>query len=158
MMYLASTQDLAFLSQNTPKGSSQLSTVIHGIRNKISDLALNIAMEKRYSKPAPTRGGARPGAGRPRGSGNKVKLEDLLDDIETTVNMPYTQRIALNYAMAIDRSDWARVENYDKALLNKLVADRQEIEITDSEDVIAVRQAAFAAALAKLSESQDDTK
>ena len=113
---------------------------------------------KRYTNPAPSRGGARPGAGRPRGSGNKVKLEDLLDDIENATNMPFTQRIALNYALAIDRSDWARVENYDKALLNKAVADRQEVEITDSETAVEQRRQAFAAALAAMATLNNDTK
>jgi hypothetical protein len=97
-------------------------------------------------------GGARPGAGRPRGSGNKVNLEDLMMDIETETAMRYTQRLAINYSAAISREDWARVENYDRAFLNKIVGDRQHIEITDSEDAVTAKRAAFADALAALSE------
>ena len=99
-------------------------------------------------------GGARPGAGRPRGSGNKINLEDLLLDIELETAMPFTQRLAINYSAAIDRNDWARVENYDRAFLNKIVSDKQTVEITDNEDQIAARTAAFQAALTALSSSQ----
>ena len=102
---------------------------------------------KRYSQPAPSRGGARPGAGRPKGSGHKVKLEDLLQDVEAATNMPYSERLALNYALAIDRSDWSRVENYDKAFLNKLIADKQQVEIIDPEDQVARKRQAFLEAL-----------
>lgn len=95
-------------------------------------------------------GGPRPGAGRPKGSGHKIKIEDLLADIETAANMPYSQRIATNYVSAIERKDWARVENYDRALLNKIVADKSEIEVTEAEDTVATKIAAFNEALAAL--------
>ena len=96
-------------------------------------------------------GGARPGAGRPRGSGNKNRIEDLLESVEGATSMTYAERLALNYAGAIVRADWGRVENYDRAFLNKIVADRQEIEVTDSTDAVEAKQAAFAAALAAIS-------
>lgn len=98
-------------------------------------------------------GGARPGAGRPKGSGNKVNLEDLLMDIELETQMPFTRRLAINYSAAIDRSDWARVENYDRAFLNKIVADRNQVEVTDSSEALELKRAAFAAALAALAGS-----
>lgn len=104
----------------------------------------------RYSVKSPGRGGYRPGSGRKPGSTTKVRLEDLLEDVETATNMPFTQRVALNYAMAIDRSDWARVENYDKALLNKMVADLSHVEFTEDEDTVTAKRAAFAAAMAAI--------
>ena len=97
-------------------------------------------------------GGARPGAGRPRGSGNRVNLEDLMMDLELEANMPFTQRLAINYSAAISREDWARVENYDRAFLNKLVGDRQQIEVTDSADAVEAKRAAFADALTALTQ------
>lgn len=93
------------------------------------------------------RGGARVGAGRPKGSGHKVRLEDLLDSIETAVNMPYPERLALNYSSAIARADWAKVEMYDRAFLNKVVADRQEIEVITSEDTVLNKETAFLKAI-----------
>lgn len=103
-------------------------------------------------------GGARAGAGRPVGSGNKVRLEDLMQDLELETNMPYTRRLAINYQHAIARDDWARVENYDRAFLNKLVADRSHVEVTDTADAVATRAAAFAAALSAVTAQSDRTK
>jgi hypothetical protein len=95
-------------------------------------------------------GGARSGAGRPKGSGNKVRLEDLMLDVELAANMPYTKRVAINYVAAITREDWARVENYDRAFLNKLVADKTEVTTVESEDAVQAKQQAFAEAIAQI--------
>ena len=91
-------------------------------------------------------GGPRPGAGRKKGSGNKVKLEDLMLSVETATGMPFSDRLALNYALAVERSDWKEVSVYDRALLNKLVADQNHIEI-DETSTVESRQAAFLKAL-----------
>ena len=95
-------------------------------------------------------GGARPGAGRPKGSGHKVNLEDLMMDLELETHMPYTQRLAINYSAAIQRSDWARVENYDRAFLNKLVSDRQTVEVIENADLVEAKRLAFADAVQAL--------
>jgi hypothetical protein len=92
-------------------------------------------------------GGKRPGQGRPKGSGHKIRLEDLLDSIEKATKMPYAERLALNYAGAIVREDWTKVEIYDRAFLNKVVADKQEIEITDSSETVVNKEAAFLKAI-----------
>ena len=113
--------------------------------------ALNIHMKSSH-------GGARSGAGRPKGSGNKVRLEDLMLDVELAANMSYTRRVAINYVHAINREDWARVENYDRAFLNKLVADKSEVEVTDTADTVANRAQVFQDALAKLAQIADKTK
>lgn len=113
---------------------------------------------KRYSVKSPGRGGARPGAGRKPGSTTKVRLEDLLRDVEQATTMPFTQRVALNYALAISREDWGRVENYDKAFLNKMVADKLEVEQTDPEDHLERRRQAFAEALEQLVENHSQGK
>lgn len=97
-------------------------------------------------------GGARPGAGRKPGSGNKIRLEDLLGEIETQAGMPYAERLALNYVGAINRSDWSKVENYDRAFLNKVVADKVELETVESADAVEAKAQAFAEALATLAQ------
>jgi hypothetical protein len=103
-------------------------------------------------------GGARPGAGRKPGSGNKVRLEGLMMDVELAANMPYTKRLAINYVHAINREDWARVENYDRAFLNKLVSDKTEVEVVESADAVAAKHVAFQEALAKLASLTESTK
>lgn len=111
-------------------------------------------MEKnkpRYNVKSPTRGGARAGAGRKKGSGNKIRLEDLLESIEGHVGMTYAERLAANYAQAINRSDWSGVRDYDRAFLNKVVADKVEVETVEGDDAVAAKAEAFAQALQALS-------
>ena len=98
-----------------------------------------------------SRGGARPNAGRKPGGSNKLKLEDLLKDIELHTNMTFSQRIATNYLEAIQRGDHAGVRDYDKILLGKLVADKQEVEVTNTTDAVEAKREAFADAVQALS-------
>jgi hypothetical protein len=111
-----------------------------------------------YSKKAPTRGGARPGGGRPKGSTTKVTLDDLMKNIELAAGQTYGELLAHNYVGAISRSDWNGVRDYDKAFMNKLIAEKVEIDVNSTEDVVATKQAAFTAALAKLNEIASNTK
>jgi len=97
-----------------------------------------------------SRGGARPGAGRPRGSTNRLKMEDLLKDLESALGRPYGEQIADNYVTSINRADWASVRDYDKILLAKIVADRQEITVDNAQDVREAKEAAFTEALQSL--------
>lgn len=115
--------------------------------------------DSRYSVKSPGRGGARPGSGRPKGSGNKIKIEDLIDSIEQRAGVPFTEQIATNYVGAILREDWARVENYDKALLNKIVADKNEITVEEVGDVIDAKKEAFKEAILALNinNKEDDS-
>jgi hypothetical protein len=106
--------------------------------------------KKRYSKPSPTRGGYRPGSGRPKGSTNKITMENLLQNLEKHTGIDYAEQIAINYSAAISRNDWAGVRDYDRFLLGKVVADKLEVENKDSEDAVQARAEAFAEALTAL--------
>ena len=98
-------------------------------------------------------GGKREGAGRPKGSSNKIRIEDLIDSIESRSGMSFTDQVASNYVAAIVREDWARVENYDKALLNKVVADKSEITVEEIGDAVSSKAEAFKAAIEAISPS-----
>ena len=111
-----------------------------------------------YTKKSPSRGGFRPGGGRPKGSTTKVTVESLMTNIELTTGRSYAEVLAMNYASAIQRSDWQGVRDYDKAFMNKLIAEKVEIDVNSTEDVVATKQAAFTAALAKLNEIATSTK
>lgn len=89
-----------------------------------------------YTKKSSGRGGARSGSGRPKGSTNKITLDSLVQSIDDTVGMSFEQRLALNYKDAIDRQDWLTVKDYDKAFLSKIVADKQEMDITSNGQTI----------------------
>ena len=111
-----------------------------------------------YSKKSPTRGGARPGGGRPKGSTTKITVESLIANIELAAGQSYGEVLANNYVGAISRSDWNGVRDYDKAFMNKLISDKVAVDVNSSEDVIATKTAAFSAALAKLNEISNTTK
>ena len=95
-------------------------------------------------------GGAQPGAGRPKGSTNKVTIESIIAAMTTVTGVTYEHQIASNYVAALSREDWNTVRNYDQMLMNKVVADKQEIEIIESEDTIEAKRVAFAEAIAQL--------
>jgi hypothetical protein len=111
----------------------------------------------RYAKKAPTRGGARPGGGRPKGSTTKIKIEDLIEKIELKSGQTYAEVLAENYVGAINRNDWAGVRDYDKAFMNKMIAEKIDVDVTDSADAVAAKSAAFAAALSTLQKRSEKT-
>lgn len=118
----------------------------------------SVKQRKPYAKKASSRGGARPNAGRPKGSTTKVTLDDLMSNIELAAGKTYGELLAQNYVSAISRSDWNGVRDYDKAFMNKLLADKSEVTSIDSTDAVAQKQAAFAEALAKITQIAQDTK
>ena len=111
-----------------------------------------------YAVKSPTRGGARPNAGRKPGSSTKITVESLMAEIELQAGRTYSEVLAHNYVGAISRNDWNGVRDYDKAFMNKLIAERLEVAVDSTEDAMAARQAAFAAALARLNEVAEATK
>jgi len=101
-------------------------------------------------KKAPSRGGARAGSGRPKGSTTKIRIEDLMAQIELQSGESYDQLLAKNYVSAIGRSDWNGVRDYDKAFMNKMIADKSEITTVQDADALALKTAAFAQAIAQI--------
>jgi hypothetical protein len=73
-----------------------------------------------------------------------------MQNIELETGKTYAELLALNYASAIQRSDWGGVRDYDKAFMNKMIADRSEVTVLESEDIVATKQAAFAQAIAQI--------
>jgi hypothetical protein len=94
-----------------------------------------------------TRGGARPGAGRPKGSGNKVTVQDLIDQAQQTIGKPFVQSLIEGYHDTILNGDRKIRVIYEKMIMDKVLADRQQVEVTDSADLVQARSDAFAAAL-----------
>lgn len=95
-------------------------------------------------------GGARQGAGRPRGSTNKITMDGILLNLDKHLGVSYAEQIAMNYVSAINRSDWAGVRDYDRVLLGKVVADKTQVENIESEQATAEKAEAFAEALKNL--------
>lgn len=105
------------------------------------------------------RGGARPGAGRPKGTANRVSAISLLETIaQKTGGMPYTDLLVEDFLAARTGSDTALAHKYHSLIAAKVLADRVDIEVEDTGEAVAAKEALFAAALATLAERSADNK
>ena len=84
--------------------------------------------------------------GRPKGSLSKFTPASLLKAIETTVGKPFVQSLAEGYKDSIDRGDHKTRYLYEKAILDKVVADKVSVEVDDGATMESKMQA-FAQAL-----------
>ena len=103
-----------------------------------------------YKVKSPTRGGARANSGRKPNTPNRYSMEGLMASIQAHTGRPFSEQVASNYAAAIERGDWGGVRDYDRVLLGKLVADKQQVETVNAEEVVDAKREAFAHALQAL--------
>lgn len=97
-----------------------------------------------------SRGGARPGAGRPKGSGNKITAQDIIDEAAKVVGKPLITSIMEGYSKSILENNNKLRVTYERMFLDKVIADRHQVETVESEEAVEAKQAAFAQALADL--------
>lgn len=97
------------------------------------------------------RGGVRPGAGRPKGGKNSVSIHDLLSSLEVrSGGQRYEDLLIDDFLAARNEGDKQAVLKYHHLILNKVMNSLARVEVTDSADAVAAKQAAFAEALSKL--------
>ena len=106
-------------------------------------------MEK-IKKPS-AHGGARAGAGRPKGSTNAVTVQGLLAAIDTAAGRPYIELLAEDFAQA-RATDRNLAQKYHHLIMSKVAATLAAVEVTDSEDTVEAKRVAFADALAALTQ------
>jgi hypothetical protein len=75
-------------------------------------------------------GGRRPGAGRKKGSVNKLSGERILQAVQKECGKPFEQLLAEGYHASILACDMPVRQNYEKMILSKVVADKHEIDHT----------------------------
>ena len=122
---------------------------------------LNNHMEKKTKtekKPKGTLGGVRAGAGRPKGTTNRLTAKEILDTAENMLGKPFVVSLMEGYIDTINSGDARNRVTYEKIILDKTATTIIEAEITDSKDAIEAKQAAFAEALAKLVGVSPDAK
>lgn len=96
-------------------------------------------------------GGSRPGAGRPKGSRDQVSIRSLLEALDAkTGGRDYEELLVEDFLESRNRGDTQLMLKYHNLILNKVMNSLARIEVTDSKDAVAAKQAAFAEALAKL--------
>lgn len=83
------------------------------------------------------------GAGRPKGSGNKITVNSLLNKA-ADMGMPFEEAILMDWATAPPGSELRY--KYNQLLFNKVIADRHQVEVDDS-STMENRQVAFLKAL-----------
>ena len=94
-----------------------------------------------------SRGGARIGAGRPKGSTALITAATLVSAIEQKNNKPFEELLAEGYCNAILDGDKKTRLEYERMFLGKVVSDRVSVDVTESEDMIAAKKDAFTEAL-----------
>lgn len=96
-------------------------------------------------------GGARPGAGRPKGSVSKISCNSLLAQIELDSNGQNYEEILVNDFMAARRSGDANlILKYHTLILSKVMSTLTHVELEDTAASVEAKKTAFAEALAKL--------
>jgi hypothetical protein len=102
-------------------------------------------------------GGARKGAGRPKGSRDQVSIKNLLETLDAkTGGRDYEDLLIEDFLQARNYGDTQLTLKYHNLILNKVMNSLAKIEVTDSKDAIEAKQAAFAEALAKLTNIKQD--
>jgi hypothetical protein len=116
-----------------------------------------VVKQKQVNKPNGGRGGARPNAGRPKGSTEQVTIDGLLLEVKARSNgQPYEALLVEDFLQARSRGDTQLTVKYHNLILNKVMSTIAKIEVTEPQDAIEAKQAAFAEALAKLTGIKKD--
>lgn len=132
------------------KKTAGLNNIMSTVNNSIPANA-NARLNAKTGKPkVSSRGGARANAGRPKGSADKFSVTALLDAVTAKTGQNYVDLLIDDFNTARANQDGHLVNKYHNLILNKLAASLTAVEVTDSQDALAQRQAAFAAAIAKI--------
>lgn len=99
------------------------------------------------------RGGARPNSGRKVGSTVKLSAADLLAEIARQ-DKPFAEGLAEDYARARAEGDLMVVQRYQQMFLSKVLADKQEVDMTSNGQTMGV---GFSFPTTELPDWTDDT-
>lgn len=98
-----------------------------------------------------TRGGYRAGCGRKKGSRDQITIKSLLDALDKqSGGRDYEELLVEDFLNARNAGDKQTTLKYHNLILNKVMNTLAKIEVTDSAEAVASKQAAFVEALSKL--------
>jgi hypothetical protein len=132
------------------KVNKVMTTVSKPTTSQASGVVTSKAQQGRYKIKSPSRGGARPGAGRPKGSTALITARTLVEAIENEAGKPFEVMLAEGYVDAVHNGDHKTRLEYERMILGKVVSDRTSVEVVESEDLAAQKAQAFAEALLAL--------
>lgn len=105
----------------------------------------------------PSRGGARPNSGRPKGSTQEITIGTLLATLkEKSGGKGYEGMLVEDFMKARDAGDTQLTIKYHNLILNKVMNSLAKIEVTENQDQVEAKKLAFAEALAKLTGIKQD--
>lgn len=105
-----------------------------------------------------SRGGARPGAGRKKGSRDNVTIKHLLEVLDQRSGGRSYEELLVEDFLQARQTDTGLAMKYHHLIGNKLLATLNTVEVVDTESAVAQRAAAFAAALATIQAGTNRTK
>jgi hypothetical protein len=103
-------------------------------RNQVTD------MENTETK---QHGGAREGAGRPKGTGNRITAKDLLDQCQAIVGKPFAVSLMEGYRDSILDGDTKTRVTYEKIIVDKVATTMMDIEVEDNTSAVEGKRTAF---------------
>jgi hypothetical protein len=105
----------------------------------------NMELEKQSNH-----GGAREGAGRPKGSTHKLTAKDLLDQCQAIVGKPFAVSLMEGYRDAILEGDSKTRVTYEKIIVDKVATTMLDVEVEDRGDLVDGKRSAFLEAIQAL--------
>jgi hypothetical protein len=123
-------------------------------------MATEKKIEKISTKAEPnmkSRGGYRPGSGRPKGAKDAITIGGLLEQVFAQAKgRDYEELLIEDFMKSRTNNDTVTTLKYHNLILGKVMNSLAKIEVTDSADAVAAKQLAFADALAKLTGVKND--
>ena len=117
----------------------------------------SVKLNKKTGQPLKKKGGAQPGAGRPKGSTEQITISGLLQALKDKSNgKNYEELLVDDFLQARNRGDSQLTVKYHNLILNKVMVAQARIEVAEPQDQIEAKQIAFAEALAKLTGLKKD--
>lgn len=111
----------------------------------------NNQKESRYSTKSPSRGGVRVGAGRPKGSKDRVTVTGILEALEAKTNgKTYEEILIEDFISARFSGDTQLIHKYHTLLSNKFIANLTDITVENVGDDAETKRLAFLQALDSL--------
>jgi hypothetical protein len=95
-------------------------------------------------------GGARPNAGRPKGTGNKLTAKDLLEQCENTLGKPFALSLMEGYRDSILAGDSKTRVTYEKIIVDKVATTMLDVEVEDRGEAVDGKRSAFIEAIQAL--------
>jgi hypothetical protein len=126
------------------KSSGEVNQLTVTEESRIVNQVESVEPEKKkreYKKKAPNRGGYRVGAGRKKGSTSKVTAQSILEELIKQTGKTFEEVLVEEFIIARNSNDARLVREYLGMMGNKVIADKQDVDITSNGETLGVQLA-----------------